>query len=185
MKIIAGKKKGAKILGPGPREIRPMRELVRRAMFDILRDVIDQCNFLDLFAGTGSVGLEALSRGARHSTFVDNFPEAVNLISKNLDELNFVQQATVLQKDVFEALTTFGNRDRRFDVVFAGPPYGDNFTSETLNRLRKSNIVTPGGVVATEVFKKNNLPQNFGPLTKVKQRTYGQNQLTFYRTPLE
>ena len=87
MKIISGEKKGHKIFGPGPKKIRPMRHSVRKALFDILQNVIDGSRFLDLFAGTGGVGLEALSRGAAHVTFVDDFSEAVNLIGKSVEKL--------------------------------------------------------------------------------------------------
>ncbi len=158
-----------------------MRNMVRGALFDILRQVVEGSKFLDLFAGTGSVGLEALSRGAERVTFVDNYRPAIQLISKNLDKLRFTGRADVYEKDVDEALTTFAQRDRRFDVAFVGPPYGQGFTEPTLDRIQNQGIVVVGGILVAEVFKKRELPDSIGSLSKIKEENYGQNKLVFYR----
>lgn len=167
--------------GPGPDRIRPIRHMVRGALFDILRHVVKGSEFLDLFAGTGSVGLEALSRGAKHVTFVDNYGPATKLIAKNLSRLQFEDKARIYQKDVEEALTTFGRRDRRFEVAFLGPPYEEGLTEPTLKLLSEETVLSAGGIASAEIFKKTSLPEAIGTLRKIQCEKYGQNKLIFYR----
>lgn len=181
MKIISGEKKGHKIFGPGPKEVRPMRHSVRKALFDILQNVVEQSRFLDLFAGTGGVGLEALSRGASHSTFVDNLPESVKLIGKNIEKLGYRDLATLCDMEVSAAIDKFQRRDRRFDIVFLGPPYQKGLTVETLEQLEGINVVRKWGIVAVEVFFKTDLAETYGKLKKIDSRKYGQSKLVIYR----
>lgn len=144
MQIISGEKKGYKIYGPGPDKVRPMRQLVRKALFDILRQVVPGSHFLDLFAGTGSVGLEALSRGADRVTFVDRFSEATKLINKNLEKLSYTSSASVYHMETEAALEKFDRRDRRFDLVFLGPPYDQGLSGETLELLGRNKVAQKG-----------------------------------------
>lgn len=181
MKIISGKKKGRKIVGPGPKVVRPMRQLVRKALFDILQNVVTGSDFLDLFSGTGSVGLEALSRGANSATFVDNLPESVKMIGKNIEKLGYQKKTTVYGMDVGDALEKFEMRDRRFDLIFLGPPYGEGLTVQTLEQLSENRTVKDWGIVAAEVFFKNDLSDSFGRLELIDSREYGQSMLLFYR----
>jgi len=181
MNIISGEKKGHKLFGPGPEEIRPMRHSVRKALFDILRNVIEDSRFLDLFAGTGSVGLEALSRGAEHVTFVDHLPESVNLIGKNVEKLGYQKVTTLCDMEVSEAIEKFKRRDRRFDVLFVGPPYQKGLTEDTLRLLKGTNVVRKWGIVAVEVFFKTDLDQGFGDFEMIESRNYGQSRLVIYR----
>jgi len=181
MNIISGEKKGHKIFGPGPDEVRPMRHSVRKALFDILRNVVEGSRFLDLFAGTGSVGLEALSRGANHATFVDNLSESVNLIGKNIDKLGYQDVTTLCDMEVSVAIDKFARRDRRFDIVFLGPPYQEGLTKNTLNWLKGTNVVRKWGIVGVEVFFKTDLGQEFGDIEMIESRDYGQSKLIIYR----
>jgi len=181
MKIISGERKGYKIFGPGPDEVRPMRHAVRKALFDILQNVIEGSRFLDLFAGTGGVGLEALSRGARHATFVDNLPESVKLIGKNIEKLGYQEVATLYEMEVSDAIDKFKRRDRRFDVIFLGPPYEEGLTERTLEQLKSTNVVRRWGIVAVEVFFKTELKDNYGTLEKIDARDYGQSRLLIFR----
>lgn len=181
MRIIGGEKGGRPIAGPGPKEVRPMRHAVRKALFDILRSEVAGSNFLDLFAGTGSVGLEALSRGAAWATFVERMPEALRLIRKNLKELDMEDRAHVYAGEVEDFLRRSSAKDRTFQLVFLGPPYGKGLTSSTLKTLVDSPSLDEEAIVAAEVFKKNDLPHSFGRLKMVERRDYGQNRLVFYR----
>lgn len=185
MQIISGDKKGYRIFGPGPKEIRPIRHLVRKALFDILRQVVSDSRFLDLYAGTGSIGLEALSRGASSVTFVDSFSRATQLINRNLEKLGYESKARVYGTKVGEAIDKFDRRDRRFDIAFLGPPYNEDLAEETLNQLAGKNVVRRGGLVAAEVFFKNDLADQYGDLAKIKESKYGQNKLYFYRRESE
>lgn len=181
MQIISGEKKGYKIYGPGPDEIRPISHLVRKALFDILRQVVPDSKFLDLYAGTGSIGLEALSRGATDATFVDHFSEATKLINRNVEKLSYTDTANVYKLKVEEAIDKFHRRDRRFDIVFLGPPYNQGLAEKTLYQLRENNVVRNGGIVGVEVFFKNELEVKYYDLERIKESEYGQNKLVFYR----
>ncbi len=181
MKIISGEKKGYKIFGPGPEEIRPMRHSVRKAFFDILQNVIEDSNFLDLFAGTGSVGLEALSRGANHATFVDNLSKSGELIGKSIDKLGYQHETTLDKMEVSVAIDKYVRRDRRFDIIFLGPPYERGLSKRTLNQLKETSLVRLWGIVGVEVFFKTDLSEEYGKLKKIDSREYGQSKLVIYR----
>jgi len=180
--VIGGEQKGRRLLEPKDERIRPMRDQVRGAIFEIVHEFVPGSRFLDLFAGTGSVGIEALSRGARECTFVDHLPEAVRLIKMNLARLGLLARARVYQLDVFEALERFERRSRRFDLVFVGPPYGEGLAARTLERLGDSKLLAEGGLVIVEVFKKEReeLEERYGRLVLLQERRYGDNLVLFY-----
>ncbi|MFW6006042.1 MAG: 16S rRNA (guanine(966)-N(2))-methyltransferase RsmD [Candidatus Bipolaricaulota bacterium] len=181
MKIISGEKKGYKIYGPGPEEIRPMRHSVRKALFDILQNVVEDSRFLDLFAGTGSVGLEALSQGARHATFVDTLAESVKLIGKSVEKLGYQEVTTLYEMEVSAAIDKFKSRDRRFDIIFIGPPYEEGLTKQTLIQLKSTKVIRQWGIVGVEVFFKTDLQEKYGELERIDSREYGQSKLAIYR----
>lgn len=185
MQIISGKKKGHRIEGPGPEDIRPMRQVVRKALFDMLRRVIEGSNFADLFAGTGSVGLEAISQGADSVTFVDSLDRSIEIVNKNLDLLGFTDSARTYCRETGEMIDVFDRRDRRFDIVFAGPPYGQGLAEETLEKIAEKSILEPFGILAVEVFSKKELEDSYGELEIVKKRDYGQNRLLVFRKNTE
>lgn len=161
--------------------LRPMREAVRAALFDILGDSVIEARFLDLFAGTGSIGLEALSRGARSCVFVEISEEACQIIRKNIENLGLSAQTRLYQLDVLKAIEYFHHQGEQFDLVFLGPPYGKELAHKTLSHLAAHPILTPGALVVTEVFKKESVQPEYGLLRSFDVRTYGDNRLWFYR----
>ncbi len=183
MRVTGGAKRGERLLEIQDRRIRPMRAEVRAALFNIIRGLVDGSRFLDLFAGTGGVGIEALSRGAMECTFVDHLPEAVQLIKINLAKLELLGRAKVYQLDVFAAIARFERRGKRFDLIFAGPPYGQGLSGGTLERLGGSSIVADDGLVITEVFKKERaeVKERYGCLSLIRERSYGDDLLLLYR----
>lgn len=187
MRVIGGVKGGERLLDLQDERIRPMRDQVRAAIFNIIQDFVPGSRFLDLFAGTGSVGIEALSRGAKEATFVDNLPEAVRLIKMNLAKLGLTGQARVYQLDAFEALARFERRGRRYDLIFIGPPYGAGLAARALEQIGASPIVEEDGLVIAEVFKKERpgLKERYGPLVLIRERQYGDNLILIYRCERE
>lgn len=181
MRVTGGRLKGRELLGPKSAEIRPMRDQVRTALFNILEDLVEGCWFLDLFAGTGSVGIEALSRGAAHVVFVDSSQEAVQIIRRNLQQLELSKQATVYREDVFIALENLNKRDERFDLIFVGPPYGKGLADKTLSRIAQLHMLKPDTIVITEVFKKEIVQDRYGRLEIFDERIYGDNRIKLYR----
>ncbi len=181
MRITGGALGSRRLHVPRSADVRPMRDQVRAALFNILMDVVEGSRFLDLFAGTGSVGLEALSRGASEAVFVDHGREALELLRRNVAELEVGDRAEILGEDVFRALARWGGADRRFDLVFIGPPYGAELAHRTLACVAEAEILAPDAVVVTEIFKKETVQAEYGWLKRIDERLYGDNRLVLYR----
>ncbi|MEM4414185.1 MAG: 16S rRNA (guanine(966)-N(2))-methyltransferase RsmD, partial [Candidatus Caldarchaeum sp.] len=178
MRIIGGRLGGRLLIEPTPqikKFLRPMREAVRIALFDILGGSVTGARFLDLFAGTGSIGLEALSRGAHSCVFVDHAEQACQIIRENLKNLGLESQARVYQMDVLKAIELFEHHKERFDLVFVGPPYGKELAHKTLEQLAVHPILSPQALVVTEIFKKEEVQTEYGLLRVFDTRTYGDN----------
>lgn len=180
MRVIAGKRGGESLYTPDTKEIRPIQDKVKASLFNIWQNLVEERRFLDLFAGTGSVGIEALSQGAREVTFVDNSPRAVRLIRKNLDKLNLTAGFHLYQKDVAEAISMFARRGQVFDLIFMGPPYGKELADETLSQLAETQILQKWGVAAAEISKKDHLKTKYGEVKLIDEREYGGTLLKFY-----
>jgi len=161
--------------------IRPMRDFVRSALFNILADLVIDARFLDLFCGTGSVGLEALSRGAYEAAFVDRSPGACGIVRRNLDLLGFLDQGSVLQRDYADGIDHLDRRGKRYDLIFVGPPYDKGLAADALRLMAEHEILAKGGLIITEVRNKTHLEAQYGILERIDKRNYGDNVLDFYR----
>lgn len=173
VRIIAGTFRGRTLRTPRGRRIRPTPDRVREALFSMLGDVED-FTVLDLCAGTGAIGLEALSRGARHATFVDRHVEA---LLGNIDALEVKDRTTIIRDDVERALARL---DERFDLIFADPPYSDaNVVLPQV--LRRANDILEGdGIVVVEHAKNTEPPDPGHVMQHERSRTYGETTLSFY-----
>lgn len=160
--------------------IRPMRDFVRSALFNILADLVIDARFLDLFCGTGSVGLEALSRGAWEATFVDRSRKACSIVRRNLDSLGFLDQGSVLQRDYAAGIDHLERRGKRYDLIFVGPPYDKGLAEAALQSIVEHAILAKNGLIITEVRNKTHLDDRYGPLERFDKRIYGDNVLDFY-----
>ena len=165
--------------------IRPMRDFVRSALFSILSDIVPGASFLDLYCGTGSVGLEALSRGARSCTFVDASSAACAIVRRNLDVLDLLDVGQVFEGDSLRMIEELARRGRRFDVVFVGPPYHRELVPGTLDALGNGRLLSGDPVVVGEIHKSERAGEAYGVLDLVDTRRYGDNRLLFYRTSAE
>ena len=180
MRISGGRLSGRTLKDPTTRAIRPMRDAVRLALFNIWGGQVEGGAFLDLFAGTGSVGIEALSRGARQATFVEQLPQALRVLDENLRALELQSQSRVIPSDVFAAfdrLSALGP----FDLIFVGPPYGKALADQALQALSTGAILAADGCLAAEVFRKERLQERYDRLAQMQSRQYGDNLLVFYR----
>lgn len=180
MRIISGSKRGHRLVDWDESGIRPMRDFVRSALFNILADLVVDARFLDLFCGTGSVGLEALSRGAREATFVDRSPGACSIVRRNLDALGFLDQGSILHKDYAIGIDHLERRGKRYDLIFVGPPYDKGLAEAALRLIAEHAILAKDGLIITEVRNKTHLDDRYGPLERVDKRIYGDNVLDFY-----
>ena len=181
MRIIGGSRKGRKLVPWEDTGIRPMRDFVRSALYNILLEFVPEARFLDLFAGTGSVGLEALSRGANSCVFVDASDYACGIVRRNLDLLGLIEQSQVLCMDYSDAIDHLVRRGRQFDLVFVGPPYGRGLAAAAVGKISVGKLLGPDPVVVAEVRRREPLPGQVGNLIRVDLRKYGDNELHFYR----
>lgn len=176
MRVIGGKFGGSRLSSPKGRQTRPTSERVRESLFGILGDLIIGVRFADLCAGTGSVGLEAISRGAWHTTFVEKARGAVTSIRRNIKALELASsQAEVWNADV----TRLVKPPVPWDVVFIDPPY--NLAETIVPRLVQREVLQEGALVILEHGGKEPMPADEERLRLLDHRSYGQTSLTFYR----
>ena len=181
VRIIGGSRKGRKLVAWEQQGIRPMRDFVRSALFSILNEFVPDAAFLDLCCGTGSVGLEALSRGAASCMFVDLSPDSCGIARRNLESLDFLTEGRVLEGDAVAMIDELGRRARRFDIVFVGPPYYQELVPSILTALADGRVLADDFVVVAEIHHKETAANAYGVLERVNVRRYGDNQLLFYR----
>ena len=191
MRVISGKAKGARLRALSSKRTRPILDRVKESLFNILGDFIVDSVVLDLFAGTGSLGIEALSRGAKRCLFVDNDLHAVQVIKKNLQDTRFLEGALVLKKNVFALSAFLTDESMKFDLILVAPPYKlidlDSKDREKifslLDECVSGQILNERGIVVLQHHKKQIVSQeNFKQLKVVDGRRYGNTQLTFLRT---
>jgi len=162
-----------------PKGIRPTQGLVRKALFDILGD-IEGLSFLELFAGSGAVGFEALSQGAKQVVFVENNSDCIKALKNNFTYL-LPTIYYLLPLDVFMAIKKLSKDKKQFDIIFLDPPYHKEMSKKILQMLGAYDILAPNGFVVVQHFKKEQLPKESGKLTLIKESRYGDTLLSFYK----
>lgn len=178
MRVIAGKAKGIPLKTPDGMLTRPTTDRVKEALFSIIQFDLPGANVLDLFGGTGQLGIEALSRGAKHAVFVDARKEACALIRENLTKTRMVQETAVVQSDYLAYL----NRTKeQFDVIFLDPPYAEVFLETAINRITEIDILRSGGIMVAERPLGKELPFEFDGYERSRDYKYGKIILTVYR----
>ncbi|MEC4673814.1 MAG: 16S rRNA (guanine(966)-N(2))-methyltransferase RsmD [Nitrospirota bacterium] len=182
MKLVAGIQKGRRLKQPVTLGIRPTSAKVREAVFGILRDHVLNARVLDLFAGTGALGLEALSRGARSVMFVDHAPAALRVLQENILRCESKEKSLVIRQDVRQFLQTLTSDDHadRFDLIFADPPYHTGEIESVLELLGRTTILSPRGILVIEHFHKEQVPEQTGSLRQYREARYGDTTVNFF-----
>ncbi len=188
MRIIAGSVKRRHIKSPSESTgVRPILGRVRKSLFDILRPRLEGALFLDLYAGSGAVGIEALSRGAVFVTFVDRNPNCLSVIRQNVSSLQFFERARILRADATKDLEAVGGP---FDLIFMGPPYHDekrnrfHLTQPTLQEIARKQLLKEGGLAISQHHSKEN-PVNLLNWELTRQESYGDTRLSFFQLKQE
>ncbi len=186
MRIIAGKFRSRQLKSLKGLALRPTSDRLRETLFNVLSDLVAGSRFVDLFAGTGAVGIEALSRGARNVIFVEKHTPAVTLIKKNLESLEMHDHFRVLAQDALQALERLagepGAPSSRIDLLFFDPPYADKAQyANVLAFLGKADLLAEGAVVIAEHLRTLDLPETSGKLERVRVLRQGDAALSFYR----
>jgi 16S rRNA (guanine966-N2)-methyltransferase len=183
MRITGGINKGYRLAQMKGYHIRPTSDLVRSAIFNILGQVLDGCITLDLFAGTGSLGIESLSRGSEKAVFIDRSVKALELIKKNLSICGYEESAMVVRKELPDGLTRIHDLgDGIFDLVFIDPPYHRGYIRPTLRRLADEELLSKESrvVVESSVGVDDELPGKVGDLVLNLKRAYGSTVIGVY-----
>ena len=179
MKILGGKLRGRNIIVPSG--IRPVSLRVKKSCFDILRGEIRGKRILDLFGGSGSLGIEALSQGAKEAIFLDSDRRCVAAIRKNLVSLGFDPRQKVILKDSASGIKDFFTYRESFDIIFLDPPYHSDLLTKALQLLEEYAIVTPSGYIVTFCYTKDDFIQARKGFSLIVEKKYGQTLFLIYR----
>ena len=178
MRVITGKARGVQLKTPDGLTTRPTTDRVKEALFSIIQFEIPTARVLDLFGGTGQLGIEALSRGAKSAVFVDAGEPACRLIKENLRRTKLEKDAKVIRSDYLDYLKRCRER---FDIVFLDPPYAEVFLENALKCITEIDILETGGIIVAERPVGKELPWDFEGFTRSKDYKYGKTLLTIYR----
>ena len=178
MRVITGKARGVQLKTPDGMTTRPTTDRVKEALFSIIQFEIPTARVLDLFGGTGQLGIEALSRGAKSAVFVDAGEPACKLIRENLKRTKLENEAKVIRADYLDYLKRCREK---FDIVFLDPPYAEVFLENALKCITEIDILQTGGIIVTERPIGKELPWDFEGFTRSKDYKYGKTVLTIYR----
>ena len=178
MRVITGKARGINLKTPEGLQTRPTADRVKEALFSIIQFDIPGARVLDLFGGTGQLGIEALSRGAKSATFVDASNTACNLIRENLKRTRLQEESRVICSDY---LAFLGRCSEKYDIIFLDPPYAEVFLENALNHIAEIDILQSGGIIITERPLEKELSMDFPGYSRSKDYKYGKVLLTIYR----
>jgi len=163
------------------RGVRPLTDQARGALFNILSEKTAGSRFLDVFAGTGAVGIEALSRGAEAATFIELNRSAVLLIRENLELTGFSDRAEVYTVEAARGLNILISKAAKFDIIFLGAPYESPALEKCLSKLGETDMLAEDGVLIAEHRKQHAIAEKFGKLERSREARYGETVLAFYR----
>ncbi|MCE5285066.1 MAG: 16S rRNA (guanine(966)-N(2))-methyltransferase RsmD [Pelosinus sp.] len=179
MRIITGSAKGAKLKAPRGLETRPTTDRVKESVFNILSGtVVDAC-VLDLFAGTGNLGLEALSRGAKQAVFVDRRGESVTVIKDNAEHTKLSEHAKICKKDVLAALDEFDKSGQNFTMIFCDPPYNHGFVASVLKKIDEGTALQDSGIIVIEHSQHELVAEKWLTLAVRRTEKYGETLVSF------
>ena len=180
MRLIAGEHRGRKIKQPSLDIARPTKDRVREAVFSMLASNVPASRVLDIFSGSGAYGLEALSRGAASCTFIEKNPKCSGVLKENITLLGLEGVSSVITLDAEKVIKILGEEDRKFDLIFADPPYKYNIIKKLLIMIYQYDILNPTGALVIEHSAKEKLPDVEGDITIYKQKTYGNTSISVF-----
>ena len=178
MRVITGTARGVRLKTPEGLDTRPTAERVKEALFSAIQFEIEGRRVLDLFAGRGQLGIEALSRGAEWAVFVDAGKSAAALVKENLRRAKLTEKAQVVQTDYLSYLSRCREK---FGLIFLDPPYAENFLENALEKIVEFDILSSGGIIVAERPEGKELPQEFEGYTRSRDYRYGITLITLYR----
>ena len=178
MRVISGRARGVRLKTPEGMQTRPTADRVKEALFSILQFELPGKKILDLFGGTGQLGIEAISRGAKETVFVDQSDKACKLIRENLRLAKMEDEGRVIRSDYLAFLRS---TKEKFDIILLDPPYAEVFLENALNLITEIDILQSGGIIATEYPFGKVLPAEYSEVYRAKEYKYGKTILTIFR----
>lgn len=177
MRVIAGLVKGRKLKSLEGLDTRPTTDRIKESIFNIIQFDIEGRRVLDLFAGTGQLGIEALSRGARQAVFIDQKRSSVKVIEDNIKTTGFEANSQVLQSDAFAYIS---KRPETFDLIFLDPPYNANMLNKALKMIAEFDILSESGIIITECSENHVLPELNPPYSHIRDYEYGKTKISLF-----
>lgn len=180
MRIIAGEAKNKLLKTRKGTDTRPTLGSVKESLFSIVAPYIPESRFLDLFAGSGSISLEALSRGASRAIMIEKDGEALKYLIENINNLGYEDRCRAYKNDVLRAVEILGRKGEEFDIIFMDPPYKDNVCTKVIKAIQKNKILAEDGLIIAEHHLFEDLETEIGEFKKVDERKYGKKCISFY-----
>lgn len=180
MRVITGIAKGRKLFTPKNNRVRPTTDRIKESIFNIISDRIDDCFFMDCFSGTGSMGIEAASRGAHEIYLIDNHKESLQVINKNIKITGFNENMHVLPMDIFRGLEYLKDKKIKFDIIFMDPPYNLNIITQCIEEISNKDLLNDNGIIIAEHDKNYLLNEQIGNIRVIDARNYGNSSITLY-----
>ena len=179
MRVISGTARRTLLSAPKGQNTRPTADRVKENAFNIIATQLHGAIVLDLFCGSGAIGIEALSRGAAHAVFVDTSVDAVNVTEENLQHVRFTDRAQVLNMCALKAIDRLKKKGMKFDIIYLDPPYGVGLLDEAMQALALSDLLAPDGMIIAE-YDKDEPPPSHTSFHMLDQRKYGNTRVSFY-----
>jgi 16S rRNA (guanine(966)-N(2))-methyltransferase RsmD len=185
LRVISGEFKGRKLEKLEGMEIRPTSDRVKESLFNMLGVKLYDCAFLDLFAGTGGIGIEAYSRGAEQVVFIDESAKSIKVLKTNLEKLKILDAVEVYNTDYINAISKLAMNHRKFDIIFIDPPYLKGYAQNALETISAHKVLHEEGFVIVEHDMQDKMPENIGELNLTRQKKYGKTMLSFFSLTLQ
>ncbi|MGN0446923.1 MAG: 16S rRNA (guanine(966)-N(2))-methyltransferase RsmD [Acutalibacteraceae bacterium] len=181
MRVISGTARGRKLLAPEGFDTRPVTDMIKEALFSSWQFIVPGARFLDIFSGSGSMGIEALSRGASKVVFVEKEKKAVEIIKKNLANCKFTEDFTVYQEDAFRVIDRLKLKGEVYDIIYLDPPFTvDEIFVPVLETLSDGKLLEENGIIAIRTRRQKEMPEEIGTLKRTKLKFYGVSAVHFY-----
>lgn len=180
MRVISGQFRGRKLEKLEGMDIRPTSDRVKESLFNMLGARLFDCAFLDLFAGTGGIGIEAYSRGATQVVFIDESAKSIKVLKTNLEKLQIQEQVEVYNTDYINAINKLASDNRKFDIIFIDPPYLKGYAQNALVQLADNKVLKEDAIVIIEHDIQDKMPESAGNLNMQRQKKYGNTMLSLY-----
>ena len=181
MRIIAGTLKNRRIKSREGRETRPTLERIKEAIFSIIGEKVTGAKFLDFYSGTGNVTFEALSRGAERAIMIEEDKDALRVIIENVNHLGVENKCRAYKNDVFRAAEILARKNEKFDIIFLDPPYKENISTKTIEKISEENLLEKDGIIISEHSTYEKMADNIGNFVKYDERDYNKKVVSFYR----